>query len=69
MNWGKGQRDGQGVALLGVEGRVLKSCTCCREKRRAWGLNQRSIAENWWDFTERGGGVGNAVLFTSGLWE
>jgi hypothetical protein len=55
--------------LLGVEGRVFKSCTCGREKRGAWGFSQRSIVENWWDFTEGGGSVGNAVLFTNGLWK
>jgi hypothetical protein len=55
--------------LLAVEGRVLKSCTCCREKRGAWGFNQRSVVEKWWDFTERGGNIEDAVLFTSGLWK
>jgi hypothetical protein len=53
--------------LMGVEGRVLKSYMCGREKWGTWVLNQRSIMKNWWDFIERGGSIGDTVLLTRRL--
>lgn len=48
---------------------MLNSCSRCREKRGARGLIRRSIVENLWDPTERGGNVEDAVLLIGGLWK